>query len=620
MSDHEQVSVDELSFEQALAVARQTGSQRLVEEAVTSYAMALNDRGRYAEARRLLEGLPVREFTHSSLAALACALYHLGDHQAAIDAATLALENAARASVPTFHPLIHRALAYEKLGRMDSTLSDIRRALDIVESNRTKLIPTDYLKRGFEESKAGLYETAIGIFHRAGLPAEAFEVAEKARARAFLDLIASRELQRGIDDPSPVDLPEPDPPTSAESIELKSLASIPALSAAEVRERAASIDSTILSYWVGQSASWVWMIPPAGDIRSARLDTDAGRLGELVRRTGELGLGVTRGSGQTATLNLLTRGGHSLGFSHSAADPWRDAYRVLVDPVAAFLPKGQGKRITVVPHGPIFGLSFAALKSARDRYLIEDFTLSYTPSVALLGFASAGSGARNQVGKDSFLVADPRRMPFGPDGKPLPPLPGTRAETRAVARLLASDSCLVLTGTEATEPAVRKYLADRRILHFATHGVLRDDQALESYLALGRVSGSASADGRLTAAEIYALRLNADLVVLSACRSGLGPISGDGVNGLTRAFFYAGARTVMATLWDVPDQPTNRLISSFYRHYRKNGEKSVSLRTAQLELLAELRGGRIFVDTALGPVKLPESSLLWAGFVVIGEP
>jgi len=150
--------------------------------------------------------------------------------------------------------------------------------------------------------------------------------------------------------------------------------------------------------------------------------------------------------------------------------------------------------------------------------------------------------------------------------------------------------------------------------------VLREDRPLDSYLALGQVSASPAEDGRLTVAEIYELRLSADLVVLSACRGGLGSITGDGVDGLTRPFFYAGADTVIATLWDVLDEPTNRLISSFYRRYQQGGEKSVALRAAQLELLAALRKGTVTVETALGPVKLPENPLLWAGFVVIGEP
>lgn len=75
----------------------------------------------------------------------------------------------------------------------------------------------------------------------------------------------------------------------------------------------------------------------------------------------------------------------------------------------------------------------------------------------------------------------------------------------------------------------------------------------------------------------------------------------------------------MATLWNVLDEPTNRLISSFYRRYQQSGEKCVAIRAAQLELLAALRKGTVTVETALGPVKLPESPLLWAGFVVIGE-
>lgn len=134
-------------------------------------------------------------------------------------------------------------------------------------------------------------------------------------------------------------------------------------------------------------------------------------------------------------------------------------------------------------------------------------------------------------------MADPRRMPPGPEGKLLPALPGTLAEATAVARYLQKGSCTPLAGERATEPAVRHNLAKKRVIHLATHGVLQEDRPVDSYLALGQVSASPAEDGRLTVAEINELRLNADLVVLSAGRSGLGSITGDGVDGLTRAFF-----------------------------------------------------------------------------------
>ncbi len=608
-----------VSLEAALRIARQARSPKLIRESLTNYADALNRRGKYEEAIKLLKELPGTEWDHASHYAASISEYHLRHYQEAAEAATLALEHTEEIGFSDSRFYAARALAYDKLGRTESSLSDIRRALAIVESNRAKLIPVDYLKRGFEEGKAGLYEAAIDLFHRAGLRAEAFEVAEKARARAFLDLVASRELQRGIDDPIPPDLQVPRSPKE-DSIELKSLASVPALSAKEVQRRAHQLSSTLLSYWVGNNTTWIWVIPPEGEIQSVSVAVSASRLGQLVQQSAVPNLGLTRGPSGTRNIELLTRGGARLRGPASTGDPWRDLYRILMEPVVKILPHSSTKNLTIVPHGPLFCLSFAALKNAGNRYLIEDFTLAYAPSVALPGFSSIKKLSENQIAPDYLFVADPRGMPPDPEGRALPPLPGAQKEALDVAKLFRGSPLTLLMGSRANEPAVRTNLKNKRVIHFATHGVLQDQRPFESYLALGKISKSASADGRFTAAEIYNLQLNADLVVLSACRSGLGPITGDGVNGLTRAFFYAGADTIMATLWDVPDQPTQRLILRFYRHYRRGEEKSLALRTAQLELLDALRRGEISAETALGPVKLPENPYLWAGFVVIGKP
>jgi CHAT domain-containing protein len=120
--------------------------------------------------------------------------------------------------------------------------------------------------------------------------------------------------------------------------------------------------------------------------------------------------------------------------------------------------------------------------------------------------------------------------------------------------------------------------------------------------------------------EIYDIDLNADLVVLSACRTGLGPVSGDGVAGLARAFLYAGTPSVVATLWDVADEPAALLMPTFYGSLRRTPDKAQALRTAQLRLLKALRAGGVKVAGTLGPVTLREHPVLWAGFIVVGRP
>jgi CHAT domain-containing protein len=167
---------------------------------------------------------------------------------------------------------------------------------------------------------------------------------------------------------------------------------------------------------------------------------------------------------------------------------------------------------------------------------------------------------------------------------------------------------------------VRAQAPARSILHFAAHTVVRDDEPFASYLALGRSSGGEAGDGVLMAQDVYGLKLRAELVVLSACRSASGTIAGDGVATFARAFLYAGASSLVASVWDVADEPSNRLLPLFYRAWLGGATKAVALRQAQLRLLADLRGGRVRVRTAIGPVVVPEHPVFWAGFTLFGEP
>ena len=124
----------------------------------------------------------------------------------------------------------------------------------------------------------------------------------------------------------------------------------------------------------------------------------------------------------------------------------------------------------------------------------------------------------------------------------------------------------------------------------------------------------------LTAQDVYGLNLAADLVVLSACRSASGTVAGDGVATFARAFLYAGAASLIASVWDVADEPSNRLMPDFYQAWLGGATKAAALRQAQLRLLADLRRGRVRVATPIGPVVVPEHPVFWAGFALFGEP
>jgi CHAT domain-containing protein len=297
---------------------------------------------------------------------------------------------------------------------------------------------------------------------------------------------------------------------------------------------------------------------------------------------------------------------------------WTALYDLLIKPIAAHLPSRPGARLTIVPHGPLMQLPFAALRDRRGRYLVERFTIATVPSVAMLRYTGAPHATEARSGS-ILLVADPSSMPVIVGEPPLPRLPGAVEETRAIARLVPASRTTWLAQANASEPRVLEAAPHKSVIHFATHAIVRDVDPWSSFLALGVPAGGAT-DGKLTAQKIYGLSLDADLVVLSACRSGGGVITGDGIASLARAFFYAGASSMIVSVWDVADESAKRLLPAFYRSWLGGADKATALRASQLAMIRDLRAGRVTVATPAGEVPLVEDPALWAGFVLLGNP
>jgi len=182
-------------------------------------------------------------------------------------------------------------------------------------------------------------------------------------------------------------------------------------------------------------------------------------------------------------------------------------------------------------------------------------------------------------------------------GNPKYDLPNAEVEAEHVAQMFPSSRALVRK--EASKTAIKSLGGGFSILHFATHGTFNTDSPLASGLYLAKGS---EPDGLLTVSDLYGLRFDTDLVTLSACQTALGKVaSGDDVIGLTRGFLYAGARSIVASLWEVDDAATEELMLSFYRNLKDHTSRE-ALRLAQLETRA----------------KYPHPSL-WAAFQIVGD-
>lgn len=494
-----------------------------------------------------------------------------------------------------------RSDAHAGLGNRDLALLDLSQTLSAIENLRLKLLPSDTFKRDFTTYYKEAYSNAIARQLEGGRDRDALETAELARSRAFLDLLASRAIAPAVVNASPA-LPLTLRGSPASSV--ASPATMPSAKVADLALTAARLRSTLVLYWVGADETVIWVVKADGGVHTRRVSVKRARLAALVHETAPF---------------AKTMDGRAPVMLRELSTAWRELHRLLIAPVKAELPSAAGSLLTIVPHDVLSNLSFAALQDGRGRYLLEDYALHYAPAGALFQFTAAQPRLPSRAGP-VLMVADPQTTRRSALDVPLPRLPGARLEASAITREWRVGEVLALSGQAATESAVREQAATRSILHFAAHTVVRDDDPFASYLALTRSSADEEADGVLTAQEVYRLSLRADLVVLSGCRSASGTIAGDGMATFARAFLYAGSASLIASVWEVADQPSHRLFPSFYRAWLGGATKAAALRQAQLELLADLRAGRVRVPTAVGPVPVPEHPVFWAGFSLFGEP
>jgi CHAT domain-containing protein/tetratricopeptide (TPR) repeat protein len=645
---------EELEYaERALETARKSGSSLWIRRQLLALASVHSLHRDYAQAVKIFDEVIAAGGDPDDIPwrNVAFAYRALKDPRALM-AADRAVD-LSRRKTPEFlqDALRVRAIIRKEAGNAGDALLDVEEGLRIVEKQRLGAVQTDAMKRGFAEENTRLFALAVELLHQSGRYSQAVETAELARGRAFLDLLASRETPLKPNDqvqlaalrslerelhatgatPSlppagtglPIVMRGADGPAEAlwkrwrsAGPELRSFVTAEPMSAADLAETAVRLRSTLLVYWNNALTTYIWVVKPDGTVAGVSVAVTREQIVQQIAETSK-GAGTTGARGGADTLAM--RGGNSLTITGIRKDPWRQLHRWLIEPVQHLLPKDTDSLLTIVPHGPLFQVSFAALMDERGRYLIERHRIHYTPAGAVLSFTRAKKSSLSGERRQFLLVADPAGMAAA-DDKPLPPLPGARREVSAIAKLLPAGQVTVLAGDQAREPTVRSAAAGKAVVHFATHGILRNDEPSQSFLALARSPAQSIEDGRLTASEVYQMDLKADLVVLSACRSALGAVSADGIIGLTRSFFYAGTASVMATVWDVADEPTSRLISGFYRNYSGQADKSRALRQAQLQLIADLRNGRVQAASPLGALTLPEHPLFWAGFVLVGEP
>ncbi len=387
-------------------------------------------------------------------------------------------------------------------------------------------------------------------------------------------------------------------------------------SASQIRSGLAA-DEALLEYVVGEDQSYL--------IAATRERVIWRRLGPS-KRIGGLCAKVRTG--------LSRPGRRGLNAFASAS---RELARLLIDPARSLL---KGKRsLIVAPDGNLHYLPFEALVVGERRrpgtsgfpsldFLLRHWAVRYAPSASVLASLESTSARNPDDAGDWDLLAlgSPRyrlaqsddvegsradpglSRSIGGAGWSLDDLPHSKREVEAIAAFFPPERTRILVGEEASEENVKaeEALSSARLVHFSAHGLLREDRPRHSGLALSFDRDPAE-DGLLQVYEIFNLKLQADLVVLSSCRSGLGQLlKGEGVLGLTQAFLYAGASGLVTSLWPVEDQSTADLMVALYRRLADGGmPASQALRQAKLEMID--KGGR------------EAQPYHWAGFVLFGR-
>jgi CHAT domain-containing protein/Tfp pilus assembly protein PilF len=537
---------------------------------------------------------------------------------------------------------------YAGRGEPRQALGFYERAMASLECQTERLGGTFESRCAFREATYGTYNEALAVLMSMGRKEEAFSTLERSRSRIQLAMLSERDPDLGEEVPPELakarrrllreqerlqgDLAERTPGGDAKKGEAARVR------LAEVRARLASMraairkespryaahrdpvpmtlqevraalprDTVLLEFSIGRKRSTLFvLVGGTGEFRAIPIGAGEGDLGRRVEafRQSIKSFKGARGDGPLR--------------SQAAA-----LYSLLLAPAEAISSKGS--RLLVVPDGPLFGLPFGALVRGDGGYVAAWKPLRIAPSatLALSGSKDVGPGSEGTLAAfgdpSSTLVTGPA-VPGNPEGggkRTTGVLPSARLEVIALKDLFGTGA-KVFIGPEATKKKVFEEASKAGYLHFACHGTLDPDFPLSSSLVLAPSPGKGK-ENKLQAWEVFErLRTRATLTTLSACESGLGKAyDGEGVLGLVQAFRYAGARSVVASLWQIGDECTAVFMGRFYSYLKAGLSKDEALQKVQTDFIrasshAPATGQRTVPPYASAPY-------FWAAFQLYGD-
>ena len=518
-------------FDEAIALydqARQESSERFRPLVESSLANALILSGDLTRARSTLEAVPApadvkqRAQLQRTLGRLL-----LAENK---PAEALALYRALADAPADGDEDFYRAWALDGISKSEAALGNPAQAADALDQaigvfdRARSQFRSDEFKMGLFSDLQAVFERAIGMHSKLGQPAKAFDISERSRARALLDAVSGR-----------ADLPQGEAATALDAATLQTM----------LRD-----DEVVVAYHALPDRLVAWVLSNQG-VREATLPVALPRK-DLIR----------------------------------LVDAYRDALIKLNPNAAAVGDKiGQlllapleipaGKRLIIVPHGPLHYLPFQALR-LDGQYLIERNPVAIAPSISIAA----------RLAQRTPTVA-PQLTAFGNptiDPNVADPLPGAEREVHALSKQFP-DAKLFFK-EQASKRNFEASAPQARLLHVAAHATADTLDPLHSKVLLADENGQPN---YLEARDVMGMDLkNVAMIALSACESGLGRVEdGDEVLGFTRSFLSAGTSTMLVSLWPVSDAATEKLMTTLYTDLAKGDEVQDAMRSAQLAVLAD---------------------------------
>jgi CHAT domain-containing protein/lipoprotein NlpI len=448
-------------------------------------------------------------------------------------------------------------LCLKDLDRPAEVTAELENVLSLADDYRDEIME-DESRQAFFDNEQAVFDIAIGSSLSNGDGLGAFHRAERSKARSLLDMIGK--------------------PGSIDRLEKTIYKESEPLSADDIRAKMPA-NSQIVEYALLEDRLAVWIISKDG-VQTVDLKIDAGDLNskieDLARMDRDRNSPANR-RGQTAA----------------------ELFRALIAPLSTFLD--PSKTLVIIPDKSLYYVPFASLVTGENKFMIEQFTISYSPSSTIfVSNSEKGAEGGDRKAERLLSVGDPD---FSREEFPgLRKLDMAKTEAREIAAMMPNSQ--VIAGKDATKKAFMSAIEKAQVVHFAGHYVANQDTPSRSKLVF---AGSGGEEGGLRISDIAEKKLpGLKLVVLSACESGIeNVIRGEGSISASRAFLAAGAPVVVASQWSVDNEATGKLMIAFHRNRQQGLNSAAALKSAQLEM----------INNPAGPFALP---YYWAAFGVTG--